>query len=209
MGAWCSRRRRSPPNNVVYVPIMDPEQEPDDWSIVAIDEDGETWPVAGIDDDEDVLWQIQSFDDDISGSCVDAEPDPAEPAELDYPNLTHGRLVQLGFTSSNTNMPSGATNSNMPPETPEQAEARRRSRRAMHRWQHARYHITRLLRLRRIWANLGRVMSQWPDSQRWGNAAYGKLCTIWGRLGRTLQRLNSRALTGHLARRKKKLQRRL
>ena len=202
MGAWCSRRRRNteyPPPNIVYVPIMNPEQEPDEWSIV------------GIDEDEDVLWQIQSFDDTVSVSSSDEEPDvaaghPPQMPELEYPNLRRGRLVMQGFRSSSSTMPPSATPSPSP-QSSDTSDARRRFRRAMHRWQHTRLHITRLLRLRRIWSNLGRVMSQWPHSQR-SDEAYRKLCAIWSALGRTLQRLNSRALTGHLCRRKGKLVRR-
>ena len=244
MRRLCASRRRltheDAANNPNIVPIMNPEQEPDEWEFVNLDDLGT---------DEDQIWRLPCFDDTVSESSSDEEADlsagrPPQQEELDYPNLRRGRLVMMGFRSSEDTMPimhmyavgSNSASSNDPPpqsqgpdaqaayifetgqntvmfpqelhENPmEAAEAWRRFRRAMHYWQHARLHITRILTLRKIWSNLGRVLSQWPQSTR-NSDEYRKAARIWGQLGRTLQRVNSRALTCHLARRKHKLQRR-
>ena len=216
MGGFCSRRRRltqeDADRNPNIVPIMHPEQEPQEWEFVELQ----------LDHDEDQMWQIHSFDDSMSESSSDEQADvsagpPPPMPTLEYPNLRRGRLVLLGFNSSSTTMPadaveiSTASSSTQAPVPAEEnfqnAEARRRFRRAMHRWQHARMHLTRVLRLRRIWANLGRVLSSWPHSDR-NSPEYRKAASIWGSLGRTLQRLNSSALTCHVCRRKGKLVRR-
>ena len=230
MRRLCASRRRltheDAATNPNVVPIMNPEQEPDEWEFVNLD---------GLGTDEDQIWMVPCFDDKVSESSSDEQADvsagrPPQQEELDYPNLKRGRLVMLGFRSSEDTMPcmhmyaagSSSASSNDPPpqsqgpdehaafifeqgqytvmfppqlhENPmEAAEAWRRFRRAMHRWQHARLHVTRILTLRKIWSNLGRVLSQWPQSTRNSNE-YRKAARIWGQLGRTLQRLNSRAL---------------
>ncbi len=81
--------------NPNIVPIMNPEQEPQEWSFVEVH----------FDNDEDQIWQIHSFDDSVTESSSDEEADvaagapPAMPV-LSYPNLTRGRLAQMGFSSS-------------------------------------------------------------------------------------------------------------
>ena len=104
MGNLCNRRRRAPTledceNNPNIVPLMNPEQEPHEWEII------------NLGNDEDQIWQIQSFDDSVSQSSSDDEPDqaagrPPQIEILDYPNLKRGRLVMLGFRSSDDTMPS-------------------------------------------------------------------------------------------------------
>ena len=64
--------------------------------------------------------------------------------------------------------------------------------------------LTRVLTLRKIWAQLGRVIGQIPDTEKQlpHNIRAGQ---IWSNLGRALQRLNAKALAGHLERKKGRL----
>ncbi len=174
MGNLCGPRRRR----------IEDEEEDDTWIVI---------PDEHLQNDEDTIFQMPSFDDDVSESSsssegADAAAGPVPHVPTEFPRLERGRLVYAGFRSI------GATNE----------RGMTRSMRNRCYWQHARNHVTRILRLRKLWSNIGRIMSSTPDTLR-KTRRYRELASIWSHLGRTLQRLNAKSLCSHLVRRNKKL----
>lgn len=147
-------------------------------------------------DDEETLHQLPSFDDSTSEPSEDGDAAAGTTPIVArvVPNLRRGRLVMAGFRTI------GALNE----------RSMSAFRRNMHYWQHARMHVARILTLRKIWSNIGRILSSTPNALRdqpnRPNLLNRKLRRIWSALGRRLQGMSSKALTNHLVRKRRKLQ---
>ena len=152
-------------------------------------------PTVVVEGDWMMIQDLNDDDDPVTESSTDEDmPSLRVEDNLRFP--FRARLIHAGFRNLEP-MPRDEREN----DDPWRIQADRRS---MHRWQRAKLNITSLLNRKQIWARLGRTLSQIPDSER-SLPENMRAKAIWSNLGRLLQRLNTKALTAHVERKKGKL----